>query len=317
MNRLTMKIFVYLAACLAPLWLAGPGRAEVVDRIVAVVNDEIITLSELEQAAKMVQPSQGGNLKSREEQELKKQLLEALIDRKLAKAEAKRRGITISDKEIDQAIEDFKKNNRIPDDAALQQALGKAGLNIKDLRQQLADQLQQERLVHIAMGAKKVEVSEAEVRRFYDENFRETAGNQVHLRMVNLPFPPGATEEQKKEIQQKTEAVLKDLRLGRSLAEVQQKHSIASQDLGFINQADLDPRIGAVMNKLRPGEIAPLQSPQGFQLVILVGRRSGKPRSFEEVAPEIRRLLASQALQKQFVEWVKTLRGKAHIKVML
>ena len=74
-------------------------------------------------------------------------MLEALIDRKLAKAEAKRRGIIISDQEVDHAIDDFKKKNHIPDDAALNQALGKAGMTLKELRQQLADQMQQERLV--------------------------------------------------------------------------------------------------------------------------------------------------------------------------
>ncbi|MBI4643569.1 MAG: SurA N-terminal domain-containing protein [Deltaproteobacteria bacterium] len=318
MKRLVMRILVCLAACLAPLLLALPGHAEIVDRIVAVVNDEIITMSELEQMSRMIQSQAGANPKSREGQAIKREMLEALIDRKLAKAEAKRRGIIISDKEVDLAVEDFKKKNRLPDDAALNQALAKAGLTVKELRQQIADQIQQERLVFIALGAKKAEVPEAEVRRYYDANVREGGGgNQVHLQIINIPFPPGATAGQKEEVQKRAETVLKDLRLGGSLAEVQRKHSLTSQDLGFINQADLNPQLGELINKLRPGEVAPIQSPEGFQLVVLVGKRSGKPHSFEEVAPEIRRMLSSQAMQKQFLEWVKTLREKAHIKIML
>jgi peptidyl-prolyl cis-trans isomerase SurA len=312
-----MRILVCLAASLAPLLLALPGHAEIVDRIVAVVNDEIITMSELEQMTRMIQSQAGANPKSKEGQALKREMLEALIDRKLAKAEAKRRGIEISDKEVDQAVEDFKKNNRLPDDATMNQALAKAGLTVKELRQQLADQIQQERLVFIAVGAKKTEVSEAEARRFYDANFREGGGNQVHLQIINMPYPSGATSGQKEEVQKRAETVLKDYRLGGSLAEVQRKHSLTSQDLGFINQTDLNPQLGELINKLRPGEVAPIQSPEGFQLVILVEKRSGKPRSFEEVAPEIRRMLSSQAMQKQFAEWVKTLREKAHIKIML
>jgi peptidyl-prolyl cis-trans isomerase SurA len=317
MKRFVMQILYCLAACLTLVFLAGPGHAEIVDRIVAVVNDEIITMSELEQMSKMIQSETGINPKSKESQALKREMLEALIDRKLAKAEAKRRGIEVADKEVDQALEDFKKKNGLPNDAALNQALAKAGLTIKELRTQIADQIQQERLVFIAVGAKKTEVSEAEVRRFYDANFRDGGGNQVHLQIVSIPYPPGATAGEKEEVQKRADTVLKDLRLGGSLAEVQRKHSLTSQDLGFINQADLNPQIGEMLNKLRPGEIAPIQNPEGFQLVILVAKRSGKPRSFEEAAPEIRRILSSQAMQKQFAEWVKTLRGKAHIKVML
>ena len=56
---------------------------------------------------------------------------------------------------------------------------------------------------------------------------------------------------------------------------------------------------------------------EGFQLIQLVDSRSGEARPFEEVAPEIRRILQQQEMEKYFGEWVKTLREKAHIKIML
>ncbi|MFZ5453231.1 MAG: peptidylprolyl isomerase [Thermodesulfobacteriota bacterium] len=317
MKKLDLKILVCLAVCLAPWFLAVPSKAEIVDRIVAVVNDDIITLSELDRMTRMIQAGRNINLKSKEGRALRREMLEALIDRRLAHAEAKRRGITVSDKELDQAMEDFKKKNHIPNDESLKKELAKNGMTYKEMRQELADQIQQERLVFIAMGAKKTEVPEAEVRRFYEENFRKSTGNQVHLRMITLPYPPDTSAGQKEEVKQKAEGALKDLRLGRSLAEVQQKYSLTSQDLGFINQADLNPKLGEVINKLRPGEVAPIETPQGFQLMVLQGRRSGKPPTYEEAAPQIRRMLESQIMQKKFVEWVKTLRGKAHIKIML
>lgn len=313
--RLRLLTFT-LAACLAPLFLALPGSSEVVDRIVAEVNNEIITMSELDQMVKLIQAQAGINPSSREAQAMKREMLESLIDRKLAKAEAKRRGLTVADKDLDMAVEDFKKRNRLPDEAALNQALAKMGLTLKDLRQQLADQIQQERLVFIAMGAKKSEVPEAEVRRFYDANFKE-GGNQVHLQVINMPYPPGAAPGQKEELQKKAEVVLKEFRQGEPLTEILRKHSLILKDLGVINQGDLNPQLGGMIDKLRPGELVPIQTPEGFQLVILKERRSGKPRSFEDVAPEIRRLLSRQDMEKKFMEWVKTLRVKAHIKIML
>ena len=83
-------------------------------------------------------------------------------------------------------------------------------------------------------------------------------------------------------------------------------------------QSDLDPRLAEFLDKLKPKEVAPVVTQEGIQLIQVMGRRSGgEARSFEEVAPEIRRILQQQEMEKYFAEWVKTLREKAHIKIML
>ncbi len=58
-------------------------------------------------------------------------------------------------------------------------------------------------------------------------------------------------------------------------------------------------------------------TPEGIQLIHLLERRTGQPMTFEEAAPEIRRSLQGKTMEKQFSDWVKTLREKAHIKIML
>lgn len=207
-NRSLMLILVFLSQ----LFLASWAAAAVVDRIVAEVNDEIITMSELEAMSKTIDTGSGINPKGKEGQAIQRQMLDALIDRKLARAEAKRRGINISDRDIDQALEEFKKRTNLVGDAALNQALAQSGLTLKELRQQIADQIQQERLQAVAVGA-KVTVSDAEVRRFF-EDFAKEGGNQAHLRIIRLPFPPGATAAQKEESKQKAEMILKEVQLG-------------------------------------------------------------------------------------------------------
>ena len=69
--------------------------------------------------------------------------------------------------------------------------------------------------------------------------------------------------------------------------------------------------------KLSPKEVAPVVTPQGIQLIQLLERRGGQPRPYEEAAPEIRRILTQQEMEKEFSVWVKTLRENAHIKIML
>jgi peptidyl-prolyl cis-trans isomerase SurA len=303
-----------LVVVLIQLGLARTGTAEVVDRIVAEVNDDIITMSELRNMEKSMQAQSGvkpGHLDKR----VQREMLEALIDRKLAKVEAKRRGIKLAPKELDETLNRFKQRNNIPDDETLAKGLASQGLSLKEFKQQIADQIIQDRLLAVAVGAKVV-VSEAEVRRVYDERFKQ-GGVQVHILTIRMPFSPGATAAQKEETKQKAEAILKDVNRGVPFAQAAGNHSLTPTDVGFVSQNDLDPRLAEYLAKLKPKEVAPIATPEGFQLIQVAGRRSGEARPFEEVAPEIRRMLNQQNMEKEFTEWVKTLREKAHIKIML
>jgi peptidyl-prolyl cis-trans isomerase SurA len=315
MSKIAGWWIVALVIGLVQLGLARPGAAEVYDRIVAVVNSDIITMSELDNLTKSIEAQSGIKPNGKTDKKVQRQMLEALIDRKLAKAEAKRRGIKVSPKELKEALDHFKQRNNIPSDEALAKALSNQGLSLKEFKQQIADQMLQERLMGMTVGT-KVMVSDAEVRRAYNEHFQK-GGAQVHVLALRLPFPTGATEAQKEEIKQKAEGILQDIKQGMTFTEAARKFSMSPTDVGFVNKSDLDPRLNEFLDRLKTQEVAPVSTPAGFQLIQIVGRRDGESRSFDEVAPEIRRMLIQQAMQKQFVEWIKTLREKAHIKIML
>jgi len=308
-------MLIALAACLVHSAPRGTGRAEVVDRIVAEVNNEIITLSELENMARSIQTQSGVKPSRAEAQKMQREMLEALIDRKLAKAEAKRRGIKVSPKEVDEAVAHFKQRGNIPDDETLAKVLSNGGLSLKEFRQQVADQLLQENLMALVLRP-KLTVNDAEVRRLYEEKFRK-GGTQVHLLTLRLPFPPGAASEQKNEVKQKTETILSAVKRGESFKEAAGKFSLQPSDVGFVSQNDLDPRLAQYLSQLKPKEIAPVETPEGYQLIQVLNRRSGEPPPFEEAAPQIRNMLMQQEMGKYFSEWVKTLREKAHIRIML
>jgi peptidyl-prolyl cis-trans isomerase SurA len=315
MTKIEGRLRIALAALLIQLMLAGTGVAEVVDRIVAQVNDDIITMSELQHMAKTVEAQTGVKPKGLDEKKMQREMLEALIDRKLAKAEAKRRGIVVSDKEIDATVAQFKQRSNIPDDETFAKGLAQAGLSVKEFRQQIADQMTQERLLVMVVGA-KVSINDAEVRRLYDQQFKK-GGTSVHIVTLRMPFPPGATEAQKGEIKQQAEAILTAVKRGESLTEAAGKSSLKTSDVGFVSQSDLDPRLAEYLDKLKPKEVAPILTQEGIQLMQVIDRRSGEARSFEAAAPEIRRILQQQEMEKYFGDWVKTLREKAHIKIML
>jgi peptidyl-prolyl cis-trans isomerase SurA len=316
MTKIKAPLIIALVASLMLATLAGTAMAELVDRIVAVVNNDIITLSELETMTKAIEAQAGIKPTSRDIKDMQRKMLENLIDRKLALAEAKRRGIKVSPKEVDEAIEQFKKNNNIPDDATLVKELSNAGLSFKEFKQQMANQMVQQRLVAMVVGS-KVMVSNAEVRRLYDEKFKQSGTSQVHLVTLSLPFPPGATEAQKEEVKQKAATILSEVKSGESLQAAAGKFSLRLTDAGYVSQNDLDPRLAEYLGRLKPKEVAPVETPNGYQLIQLLNRRAGEARPFEEVAPQIRNMLQQQEMNKYFHDWVKTLRQKAHIKIML
>jgi peptidyl-prolyl cis-trans isomerase SurA len=307
-----MLVFMSLLGLIA----TAPAAAEVVDRVVAVVNDEVISLSEVELMAKSLQTQPGLESRFSDERGMQRQMLEALIDQKLAKAEAKRRSIDVTDKEMAQALEAFKSQNHLSDDAALAQALAKAGMTLNELKQKIKDQIIQDRLMMVAVGA-KVTISDEEMRQFYDREFPKTSGSRLHLQIAALPYPTGATQAQKDEVRQKAEIILKEYRQGVSLEDLRKKHALLMQDLGFIAESDLARELSEFLKKLKPGEVGPIETPQGFQLVQLLDRRSGTSKSFEEAKPEINKFLLRQKMGKHFSEWLKGLRDKAHIKIML
>ena len=313
--RISYCLLAAFFAALALLVLALPGSCEVVDRIVAVVNDEIITMSEVQSLAKSIEAQSGMKPTKREDLEIQRKMLESLIDRKLAKAEAKKRGISVSDKEVEQAVDRLKQRDHFTSDEAFAKALAREGLTLKELKQQIHDQIMEERLVSMTVKD-KVLISDADIRRVY-ESQSKTGGSQVHLRSIKMPYPADASEAPTAEIRKKAEAIITDVKQGASFPDMARKYSVEEKDVGFMSQDDLDPRLAEVLSRLKDKEVAPIQTPQGFQLIQLLERRSGKAQSYEEAAPQIRNMLIQREMEKHFQDWVKTLREKAHIKIMM
>lgn len=312
-----IRLFSQICLGMALAFLLGSSfaAAKVVERILAVVNDEVISQSEVEQMAKAFQAHPDFRLPPGKSKDLQSQLLEALIMQKLAKAEAKRRGLTISEKELEKAFEEFKKRNGFESTEALAQVLAKNDLTVEAFKQQLADKMLQDRLLAIIAGGKVV-VTEADVRRFYEQEYPKARGREIHLKILNLPFPPGASEAQREEVRKKAELILQESRRGVPWEELRDRHGVLVQDLGFVAEADLDSELARHLAGVKTGEVAPIQTPQGFQLLQVVNRREGRSRSFEEAAPEIRELLQRREMERIFEEWIRTQREKAHVQIM-
>jgi peptidyl-prolyl cis-trans isomerase SurA len=270
--------------------MAGSASSPVVvDRVVAVVNDEIITMSDLqrEEALKKGEAVHDDRL-----------VLEDMIDRKLQMAAAKRAGVDVTDKELSDAIADIIKRNNM-DMLQFSAALAKEGLTLEQYRAELREQITLSRLFnkYVRSG---VNVDEAEARAFYQNNPKTySLPEEIRVRQIFLALPDKATPEQAAVIKEKAEAVYARAQKGEDFIKLVHEVSqgaTASQDgdLGFMQRGDALPEIEEAARALKPGDSSsPFRCAGGYNIIKLEEVRT-PIRPFEKVKDEIMKALFEQ-----------------------
>lgn len=289
-----------------------PGAASgsvVVDRVVAVVNDEIITMSDLqrETAAKKNEDVRDDQL-----------VLEDMIDRKLQMASAKRVGVDVTDQELEDAVADIMKRNNL-DPVQFGVALAKEGLTIEQYKAELREQITLSRLFnkYVRSG---VNVDEAEVRAFYQDNPKTYAlPEEIRVRQIFLTLPDKATPDKAAAIKEKALSVHARVQKGEDfislVREVSQGATVLQDgDLGFMRRKDALPEIVEATLTLKPGESStPFLCAGGYNIIKLEEvRTSVKP--FEEVKDEIMQTLYQQKIENTYRSWLQALRADSHIE---
>jgi len=281
----------------------------VVDRVVAVVDNEVITLSDLqrEEALKKSETGQDDRL-----------ILEDMIDRKLQMAAAKREGVDVTDKELDDAVADIMKRNNM-DVMQFNMALTKEGLTLEQYKEELREQITLSRLFNKNVRS-SVNVDEAEAREFYQNNLKTfSLPEEIRVRRIFLSMPDHATPDQAASIEKKAQSVYARLRQGEDFVhlvrEVSQGETASLDgDLGFIRRDDALPEIAAAARALKPGESSsPFMCAGGYNIIKLEEVRT-PVKPFEKVKDEIMKTLYEQKLENTYRSWLQALRGESHIE---
>ena len=309
-----MKIILFTAIVSTCILFANTttGSASspvVVDRVVAVVNDEIITMSDLqrEEALKKGEAVHDDRL-----------VLEDMIDRKLQMAAAKRAGVDVTDKELSDAVADIIKRNNM-DMLQFGAALAKEGLTLEQYRAELREQITLSRLFNKYVRA-GVNVDEAEARAFYQNNPKTySLPEEIRVRQIFLAVPDKATPEQVAAIKGKALSVYARAQKGEDFIKLVREVSqgaTASQDgdLGFMQRGDALPEIEEAARTLKPGDSSsPFQCAGGFNIIKLEEVRT-PVRPFEKVKDEIMKALFEQKTENTYRSWLQALRGDSHIE---
>lgn len=279
----------------------------VVDRVVAVVNDEIITMSDLQR--------EGAKKTGLTDERL---ILEDMIDRKLQIAAAKRTGMDVTDKELNDTIADIMKRNSM-DSRQFEAALAKEGLTLEQYKAELREQLTLSRVFnkYVRSG---IAVDEAEMRAYYERNSKSfSLPEEIRVRHIFLKLQDKASPAQQKAVREKAQSVYDLAKKGESFAGLVKKYSDAETaahdgDLGFLQRGNAIPEIEEAARTLKPGEIAgPLQCGGGYHIIRVEDVRTPiKP--YDKVKDEIAKTLYEQKMENSYRSWLQTLRSESHIE---
>ncbi|MEW6259909.1 MAG: SurA N-terminal domain-containing protein [Thermodesulfobacteriota bacterium] len=323
-SRFRPILLMCMVMCL--LTSARDIHSEVVDRIVAVVNDDIITLSELNEAMRPYEQKilASGYTSERERQMLfrvREDMLNQLIDQKLTDQEIARYKLNVSDNEIDQAIERIKKTNSLTDEG-FRAALEREGMSMEAYRQRMKEQLLRANLLNKEVKSKIV-ITREDVRKYYDEHPDLYKVTQSYVLETILSRPePSRADISNAVSRNALETLLPLLRSGKPFSDIvstvqQPGLDLRQIELGEYRLDVMAPEIRDTVTRLKPGEYSEvIETDQGFQVFRVLEIRKNAGKTLEEATIEIEDKLYREILDARFNKWLQELRKKSVIKIV-
>jgi peptidyl-prolyl cis-trans isomerase SurA len=328
LNRLAIIFFSFLLFFLCAALSYG---GDYVDRVVAVVNDDVILQTELEKAGgeyfeRIRMKAPAGEVESAIEK-ARGEVLSSLIDNMIVKQKAAELGITVEEAEIDNAITQILSDNN----ATLEQfrkELAKVNVSMQDYRNNLRNQILQSRLVGQQVRSRIVIVEE-DIKEYYEKEYTQEKGEsgyyilQIGFNWKNLVTLDGVSQEEARE---KAEAIRARVLAGESFGELARSYSdfpsaTDGGNLGLIKKDEMAAYMRDAILSMHPGDISPIiETGSTFQFFKLLSSREGDlvvKAPYESVKDEIRDILYRQEMEEKYKAWVENLREQAYIKILL
>jgi len=296
--------------------------AVMLDRVVATVNDEVITWSELmgvinSEAARQLEGLSDAVRESRI-RELERPYLNNLIEVKLQVQEARRLGLTVGDSEIDGAIAEIKNKYKLTD-AAFQESLKAERMTLIDYRARLSEQIMMQKVLNMEVKSKLI-VSDAEMQEYFEANKGEFSESQK-MKIRQIFFAAPGDETGKEEVRARAEQVYQRIQAGDDFEVMAREYSEGPNretggDLGYISSGTALQEIENAAGSLNPGEVSsPFWSTAGLHIIKLEDRVEGG--DLEKVKDIIKDRLMQKTYEAKYHEWIAELREKAFIEIKL
>jgi peptidyl-prolyl cis-trans isomerase SurA len=321
------KFFFLAGAIIFCLFLTNSAEArKLVDRIVAVVNDDVILLSELHSTVKPYLKKMANYNYPPEKEEMliykiREDMLDKLISEKLTDQQVEKYGITVSKQEVDAAIERVKQANRLTDET-FRQAILEQGMSMEEYRDHMREQITRSHLLDLEVKSRIV-VTDEDIKACYLRDTDEYCDKRkYHLRTILMKVPAGAEGKEKEKIRNQMMEIQEKLEQGHDFTEMAAKYGEPSlvETGGYLGAFEPDSMALQIKNAvlgLKEGEVTPLlETDQGFQILRVDKIEMVEKKTLEEVSDEIVQRLYREILDQKFTSWLENLKKQSYIKII-
>ncbi|HDZ61983.1 MAG TPA: hypothetical protein ENH40_02405 [Nitrospirae bacterium] len=293
--------------------------AVLLDRVVAKVNDEVITWSELrrniEIDGKELLKGLEGEAKEKKIAELERDFLTTMIDLKLQLQEARSMGFDVSSSEIDSAVNDIKTKYELNDEELIR-TLHEEGFSLSEYRDQFAEQILLAKIVNYDVRD-NILVSSSEIDEYYQTN-REAYLDEERVKMKQIFFTADQHDtEQKTEAEAIAEEVMRGIREGDDFTVIAERLEISGKgsvtDFGYLSLGGMIKEIREAVSGLNAGEVSnPFWGPSGLHIVKIDDRVQGE--NIKEIRDGIMNILHERKFRVKYEDWIKSLRENASVE---
>lgn len=308
----SMTLTILLAA-------AGSDQRVLVDRIAAVVNDEVITLSDLKRAAK---PYLSQNRSEERRHLLYCDVMRQLVEEKLMAQQIKEADITVTDEEVEKAIADILRTNRITDEE-LEQAIRARNMSMGQYKEDLKTQLIALKLQDMKVRS-RVTVPESDIKAEFEARTRGQPREEIlKIRHVFFKYSDDDNAAVRANALERARAAQARIQGGEAFEDVAKDVSegpTAAQggDLGDVNRKGLLPELERALRDKKPGHLTgPIQTSNGVHVVRLEGREFKAQVTYEQERGKIYKELYQREVEAQMKAWLQELKQASALEIRL
>lgn len=294
----------------------------ITDRIVAVVNNDAITLAEVQEGVAQFRHENKDAARTTDE-ELERKFLTRMIDTRLQVQEADREHITVDDAELEEELADRIKKAGVATIAELEASLRTQGVTLETVKQRLRETLKIAKVIRRRVAA-RVSITEGEIDHYLEENRAKLeTGLAYHARNI-LIVPEGAKDDAAWEAARiRAEMVRKEIVDGADFAEVARKYSQDASakdggDLGTLRRGELTQDIEAQILALEPGQISePYRSALGYHIFRTESKEALEGEALARARQQARDILFRQKYEVRYAAWLREVKERAVIEIRM
>ena len=293
----------------------------VVENVVARVNDQIISRSDVDRSAEQLEAdSAQKNLGPAETLVLQRDMLRDMIDQQLLLSKAKELNINV-DAEVVRQLDEIRKQNNLATMDDLEKAARQQGVSFEDFKAQIRNRMMTQQVVRDEVG-RRLQMTQAEENKYYEDHKKEfDQPEQVQLSEILVPLPETATPAEIVQAERKANVLKTQIMQGSDFAALAKKESggpSAPQggELGQFKRGTLGKVLEDATFGLKPGETTqPIRTRQGYVILKVTAHNEAGPAPLKSVEPQVQEAIYMNAMQPALRAYLTKLREEAYVDI--